>query len=135
HHNVEGITARSSTGVDTGKGKGGNLHVAEAYSAPNGRKVEGTIAIDGTTNSRTTTIYVKNLIRLEIKKGMHTKINYTMEAKLLDKTLIWAKAKSKYPNTCLRIGELGLGLNEKAKIIGSTIIDEKALGTAHFAIG
>ncbi|MFT4261465.1 MAG: aminopeptidase [Candidatus Woesearchaeota archaeon] len=134
-YNIEGIEARDSTGVYHENGKGGNIPGAEAYTAPNGKKVEGTIVIDGSSNVKTTTVKVKNPIELEIKNGSITNINDTMEATMLNNTLKWAQAKAKYPDRCIRIGELGIGLNERAKIIGSTIIDEKVLGTAHFAIG
>ena len=30
---------------------------------------------------------------------------------------------------------MGIGLNNKAKIIGATIVDDKVLGTAHVGIG
>ncbi|UCH12715.1 MAG: hypothetical protein JSW18_01855, partial [Candidatus Omnitrophota bacterium] len=50
-------------------------------------------------------------------------------------TLDWAEEKAKHPWGVRRIGEFGLGLNPRAKILGATIIDEKVLGTAHFAVG
>jgi len=34
-----------------------------------------------------------------------------------------------------RIGEFGIGLNYGVKLVGWSIYDEKALGTAHIAIG
>ena len=53
----------------------------------------------------------------------------------LENTLEWAKEHSKHPGSIHRIGELGIGFNPKAKIIGSTLVDEKTKGTAHIGIG
>ncbi|NJL43894.1 MAG: hypothetical protein HC945_01030, partial [Nitrosarchaeum sp.] len=50
-------------------------------------------------------------------------------------TLDWAAAHAKPSRHVRRIGELGIGLNPHAKVVGCTILDEKALGTAHLAIG
>ena len=40
-----------------------------------------------------------------------------------------------YSENTLKIGELGIGLNKKASLIGCTVVDEKLLDTCHFAIG
>jgi leucyl aminopeptidase (aminopeptidase T) len=44
------------------------------------------------------------------------------------------KAKE-YSKNATNLGELGVGLNPKARIIGNVLEDEKVLGTVHFAIG
>ena len=33
------------------------------------------------------------------------------------------------------IGELGIGFNPKINLMGAMVVDEKALGTAHIALG
>ena len=43
--------------------------------------------------------------------------------------------KAKYPWGIKRVGELGIGINTGAAIVGPTIINEKALGTAHIGVG
>lgn len=134
-YNVEGIEAKSATGIYRNPGEGGNLPGSEVYTAPNKTNVNGTIAIDGSIRVKNKTVITKSPVILEVKKGMITKINKTPEAKLLESTLMWAHNKAKSPQGVWRIGEFGIGLNKKAKIIGSTIIDEKTYGTAHFAIG
>ena len=54
---------------------------------------------------------------------------------MLEQTLLNAEKRAKHPWGIRRIGELGIGINEKARICGPTIINEKTLGTAHIALG
>ena len=63
------------------------------------------------------------------------KIEGGVEADLLKQSLKWAEEKAKYPSRVKKICELGIGMNVHAKVIGTTIIDEKAFGTAHIAMG
>lgn len=132
---VSGMQGISSSGIYDKPGTGGNLPGSEAYIAPKKNEVEGTIVIDGSLRVKNKTILLKNPVKLTIEKGRIVSINSSYEAKLLLDTLKWAHKKAKNPDNVWRIGELGIGLNKKAKIIGSTIIDEKTYGTAHVAIG
>jgi len=134
-YNVEGIEAKSATGIYRNPGEGGNLPGSEVYTAPNGNKINGIIAIDGSIRVKNKTILINSVVKLTIENGRIVKINKTPEAKILEATLMWAHNKAKNPDGVWKIGELGIGLNKKAKIIGSTIIDEKTYGTVHFAIG
>ena len=127
--------AKKATGIYRNPGEGGNLPGSEAYIAPNGSKVNGIIAVDGSIRTKNDTLLVKSPVKLEVKNGIITKVGETHEGKKLQSTLLWAHNKAKNPQGVWRISEFGIGLNKKAKIIGSTIIDEKAYGTAHFAIG
>lgn len=133
--NIKGVECCSASGVYTEPGTGGNLPGSEVYMPPLRNNVEGTLIIDGSARIKDRTILVKHPIRVDIKKGFIHNISGSFEAKLLRETLEWAHLKSRHPETIWRIGELGIGLNTKARIIGSTIIDEKAYGTAHVAIG
>ncbi len=134
-YNVSGVQPRISTGIYRNPGEGGNLPGAEVYTAPNHTNVNGTIVIDGSVRLRDSTIKAKNPVKLSVKDGVIKKISGGEEAIQLRKTLAWAARNAKRPEKTRRIGELGIGLNKRARIIGSTIIDEKAYGTAHFAIG
>ncbi|MFP4567797.1 MAG: aminopeptidase [Candidatus Woesearchaeota archaeon] len=133
--NVQGMPGKQATGIYTEPGTGGNLPGSEAYIAPAKGGVNGTVYIDGSIRLKNKTILLKNPVKLEIEKGSIKSINNTYEARQLLETLNWAKRKAKKPENIWKIGELGIGLNKKAKIIGSTIIDEKVYNTAHIAIG
>ncbi len=135
YYNVKGLKALCADGNYTKQGYGGNLPAGEVYIPPNGKKVNGTVVIDASSRNHTHTSLIKKPIKLTIEEDMITEIKGGEEAKELEKTLNWAANRAKYPNRVKRIGELGIGLNPKAKIIGSTVIDEKALGTAHVGIG
>ena len=56
-------------------------------------------------------------------------------ADLLEKTFQKYEDRAKYPYRVRHIGELGIGINPGAVLMGSTIMDEKVLGTAHIAVG
>jgi len=135
YFNVEGIKAICADGNYSIAGSGGNMPSGEVYIPPNGSKVEGTIVVDGSSRNRKHTVIIKEPIKLEVRNGKITSIDGGKEALDLQSTLEWAKENSKYPGSIYRIGELGIGFNPKAKIIGSTLVDEKAVGTAHIGIG
>jgi leucyl aminopeptidase (aminopeptidase T) len=116
-------------------GTGGNLPAGEVYIPPRFKDVEGVVVIDGSYTTRYGTKLTKDPIKLTIEKGEVVKIEGGEEAKKLQETLDWASKKAKHPWGVKRIGELGIGINPNAKIIGATIVDEKSLGTAHVAIG
>ncbi len=134
-YNVSGMHPRTAVGVYRNPGEGGNLPGAETYIAPNDTNVDGVLVIDGSARLRDKTIIARKPITLIVKKGVITRIVGGEEARLLKNTLVWDAKNAKQPGKTRRIGEFGVGLNKKARIIGSTIIDEKAYGTAHFAIG
>ena len=135
HFNVKNMKASAADGNYCEPGKGGNVPIGEAYLPPNGRGVEGKVVIDGSSRNHKHTALIKKPITLTIENGSVTQIEGQEEAKQLERTLAWAESRSKNPNTVRRLGELGIGVNPKAKIIGATIIDEKTLGTAHIGIG
>lgn len=114
---------------------GGNIPAGEVYIAPNGRGVNGKVVIDGSSKIREQTILVKHPITILVEHGQIVKISGKEEAELLEKTLNWAEKKAQYPWGIRRIGELGIGINQNARIIGPNLINEKTLGTAHIAIG
>ncbi|MCK4927586.1 MAG: aminopeptidase [Candidatus Aenigmarchaeota archaeon] len=135
HINIRGKKALSVDGRYNTEGKGGNVPIGEVYTPCRGKFVEGRVVIDLSSRIREGTQIIKEPITLDIKKGAITSITGGAEAKNLEKTLEWAHENSEFPWGVRRIGELGIGLNPKAKIIGSMNIDEKVMGTAHVAIG
>jgi len=81
------------------------------------------------------TSVVRSPIRIRIKDGSITSIEGGDEAKALENSLQWAEQHAKYPWGIRRIGEFGIGINPGARITDTTIISEKALNSAHIAIG
>jgi leucyl aminopeptidase (aminopeptidase T) len=132
---IKGKKAVINAGNYKEPGTGGNLPAGEVYIPPKWKNVSGTAVIDGSSAAKEGTILIKTPIKLTIENGEITDIEGKEEAEKLKETLDWAYKRAKHPWGIRRIGELGIGINPKAKIIGATIVDEKALGTAHIAIG
>ena len=135
YYNIKGINGIVADGNYTTPGSGGNLPAGEVYAPPNGKRIEGKIVIDGSSRVQNGTILIKEPITFTVKDGNITEITGGKEAKELENTLNWAASIAKHPGSVRRICEFGIGLNPKAKIIGATIVDDKALGTAHIGIG
>jgi len=135
HMKIDVANIKSADGNYTKPCSGGNLPAGEVYFPPKKKSVNGKVVIDGSSRNRYSTTIIKNPITLNIKNGDLIDVQGKEEARLLEETLLWAERNSKYPWGIRKVCEFGIGLNPKAKIIGSTIIDEKALGTAHIALG
>lgn len=132
---VDGYDAISSDGNFKKYGMGGNLPAGEVYIAPVENTASGKIVIDASSRNRYKTELIREPVVLRVKKGSITKIEDGVEAQLLKQTLKEAAERAKYPSRVRKIAELGIGMNKHAKVIGTTIIDEKAYGTAHIGIG
>lgn len=135
HMNIKNKKALSVAGIYDAPGTGGNIPIGEVYTPCRGKFVEGKVVIDLSSRIKEGTQLIKEPITLEIKEGTVVSITGGKEAEKLKKTLEWAHDHSKFPWGVRRIGELGIGLNPNARIIGSMNIDEKVVGTAHVAIG
>jgi leucyl aminopeptidase (aminopeptidase T) len=130
-------------------GKGGNLPCGEVSVSPTLETSEGTVVFDGSiTLDRS--IIIREPIKISVKKGFVTEINGRRESKELEayirkaenkpfemsRNCVLAKEKAEqYARNARNLGEFGIGLNPKAKIVGKVLEDEKVLGTVHFAIG
>lgn len=115
-------------------GTGGNLPGSEVYIPPRRHFVEGRVVVDASMRTREATHLLDEPITLHIKEGNVVSIT-GRSAGLLDQSLRWAHTNSRYPWGVRRLCELGIGLNPRARVVGCTVLDEKALGTAHVAIG
>jgi len=117
-------------------GKGGNLPVGEVYIAPTKRKGNGKVVIDlSSKNQKGTIMTQQEPIIITIKDGAAVSITGGYAAEELNKSLQSAIERAKHPWGIKLIGELGIGINPKAKLLGATIINEKKAGTAHIALG
>jgi len=132
---VEGMNAVTNIGEYHELGSGGNMPAGEVYIAPKGETgVNGIFVIDGSMKTDSGARLVEEPIKVSVEKGMVTKVE-GKQAHLLEKTFEKFEDRAKYPDRIRMICELGIGINPGAVLIGSTIMDEKVLGTAHIAFG
>ena len=133
--NVEGMEAIANIGDYQEPGTGGNIPAGEVYLPPQGYEgVNGVVVIDGSVRIEQGTLLLKSPLKLVIKKGRIINLEGE-EAHLLEKSFQQSENRAKYPYRVRYIGELGIGINPGAVLMGSTIMDEKVLGTAHIGIG
>lgn len=131
---ISEFKAVRNDGMYHGK-KGGNIPVGEVYIAPRKRTGKGKLVIDVSSRNRYGTTIIKKPITITFKEGEAVVIEGDKEAKDLQDSLEWVKDKAKYPWGIKLIGEIGIGINPKAKILGPTLVNEKKAGTAHIALG
>ena len=110
------------------KGSMGNLPAGEVWAAPVETKASGILVVDGTIGGNIG--HVKSELTVEIRDGRVVSMR-SMDAELL-KDVDRLLSIDEYAKT---IGELGIGLNKKARLTGNMLEDEKAARTAHLAFG
>lgn len=132
---IKGVNAISADGYYPDPGTGGNIPAGEVYLPPKGKKINGKVVIDGSMRDHLKTRVIKKPMILTVEKGVVTNLEGDKEAKWLEKSLQLAEERAKHPWGIRRLSEFGIGLNPGASVVGSTLIDEKALGTAHVALG
>lgn len=132
---VEGMEAIANVGEYHKPGMGGNMPAGEVYIPPKGfNGVTGKVVLDGSMKTEHGAVLLDESVVLTIEEGKVVKINGA-SGHLLEKALEKFEARAKYPERVRFVGELGVGINPGAVLLGSTIIDEKVLGTGHIAIG
>jgi aminopeptidase len=147
---LRGRKADTDDGDFTRPGAGGNIPAGEVFVSPELGVGGGTLVFDGCIASGTGVIVIKDPIRVDVEDNMVKKIAGGREAEELRRTLesarrttrrfarqgrIPGKALREYLENIHNLGELGIGLNEKARITGNMLEDEKVLRTCHIAIG
>jgi hypothetical protein len=99
---------------------------------------------DGSLDVHGKTLLTKGeLVKVLFKDGYATKVLSTGNVgRRLDESIKLAVGESRkrnkgedYVRAVTNLGEFGLGLNPKAKIVGIMLEDEKVLETVHFALG
>jgi len=149
HVSVEGRKPFNDDGDFRTAGKGGNLPTGEVFVSPKLGESNGVIVFDGSI-TLDKTLVIKKPVKVTVENGHVTKVEGGREANQLRDYLHKAgerpyemvkkgemtmdKAKE-YSRNATNLGELGIGLNPKAKIVGNVLEDEKVLGTVHLAIG
>jgi leucyl aminopeptidase (aminopeptidase T) len=121
---IAGRHGRGSTGRFVTSGSFGNLPSGEAYIAP----IEGTADGELVVNASVAGIgRLEEPMRLRITGGELVEADGPAGARLLE--LLGDRPGAR------NVAELGIGTNDKARITGVILEDEKAVGTIHIAFG
>lgn len=123
---IEGRPATADGGLLSVPGSFGNLPAGEAFVAPVEGTAQGVLVIDG---SMAGIGLIEEPIRIQVENGSAVGISGGKEAAQLEALV------NPHGPAARNIAELGIGLNEFAKITGLVLEDEKALGTIHIALG
>jgi leucyl aminopeptidase (aminopeptidase T) len=120
---LEGRTAIPDAGELTEPGAFGNLPCGEGFIAPAGG--HGTLVIDG---SMAGIGLAAEPVELVIEGGHLTSARG-------GQGMAFMELLTEHGEDGTNVAELGIGTNEKAKLTGNILEDEKILGTAHVAFG
>ncbi len=121
---IRGREGHASSGRCLEPGSWGNLPSGEAYLAP----VEGTAKGELLVNASVAGIgRVEQPLRLRISKGQLIEAEGETGKRMLAILGDTAAARN--------VAEFGIGTNDKARITGVVLEDEKAMGTIHIAFG
>ena len=123
---VKGRKIDIDKGIYNEKSKWGNLPAGEVAFAPLENDANGVFFVDASIGGIGK---IDKIVRVTVKDGYAVKIEGGEAAEKLKETI------KELGKEARNIAELGIGLNEKAKITGAVLEDEKVLGTAHIAIG
>ena len=147
---LAGRLTKSDDGEFSKPGAGGNLPCGEVFISPEVGKSEGTIVFDGSISSAEGAIIMKTPITARVEGGFVSEVTGDIEADELKETLKKAEETTKkfveegklpesefesYMKNIRHLGELGIGLNPAAEIVGNILEDEKVFHTCHIAIG
>lgn len=150
HIGLKDRLAYVDNGLFCKAGEGGNLPAGETYISPVNESCHGLIVFDGSLALMNGTTIASENVKVYVEKGYVSKIEGGTEAKLLLETIVEGEKSALqfakdgkltsddgaiYKRNSRHIGELGIGLNPSAKIIGNMLLDEKAYNTCHIAIG
>lgn len=112
-------------GLAREKGAFTNLPAGNMFTPVIEKSSEGVIVVDGTLDNKT----LRSPLKIEVKKGRIINYEGGKETEYLKEMF---EKGGKKGNS---ISGFGMGMNPKAKIIGSPLQDEISLGSAHFYIG
>ena len=124
---VAGRKAISSKGLFHKKTESGNLPTGESFLAPVEGKSNGVFYVDGSMAG--IGVIKGKPIRIEVENGIAVDISGGAQAKKLNSIL------KKYGEPGRNIAEFGIGTNDKVKLSGLLLEDEKVMGTIHIALG
>ncbi len=120
------------TGICHKKGQYTNLPAGEIFIAPLERSAEGKLVVDGSFLEKP----LETPVTVFIKEGVAYRFEGGPEAKQVKAALVSAsRRKARNKKAPYSVAELGIGMNDKARIIGNVLEDEKSLGTVHVGFG
>lgn len=122
---IRGRKPIGGNGIIHNKGGFCNLPEGEVFIAPVEGTANGRYVVDGSILGE----IVKSPITVTLKDGLCTGISGGSLAKELN--MIVDKAGEPGRN----LAEFGIGINDRAKLCGNVLEDEKILGTIHLALG
>lgn len=146
---VEGRKPMVDDGDFRKPGRGGNLPAGEVFISPRLGKSNGVVVFDGSI-TLDKTVVIEKPVSVTVEKGFVVRVEGGREARQLRDYLhragerpyemvkmgeLTLEKAREYSKNAANLGELGIGLNPKARIVGNVLEDEKVLGTVHFAIG
>ena len=124
---IENRIAIASKGLFQKKGESGNLPTGETFLAPVEGSANGVFIVDG---SMAGLGLIKNVnLKFKVESGFATQITGGKIAAKLKAQL------NQFGKAAYNIAEFGIGTNNKAKLSGVLLEDEKVLGTVHIALG
>ncbi len=138
---IKGRTSKLDDGNFRLPGLGGNLPAGEVFISPAIAGVSGTIVFDGTVDLVPDAVIPKKPVKVTLKDGYVYRVTGGEEAKGLLKVIEKGEAMAREKglkdeeHNARHIGELGIGINYKARMSGNLLEDEKVGKTVHFAIG
>lgn len=124
---IDGIRAIASRGLILEPGQFGNLPSGEAYLMPVEGAAQGTVVVDGAMAGLG--VIEDEPIRIRVVDGLAVEVSGGSEARRLLALMDRAGPESR------NVAELGVGTNDRARITGTILEDEKILGTVHVAFG
>ena len=123
---IAGREACADTGMLHAPGGFGNLPAGEAFVAPVEGTAAGKLVVDG---SMAGVGVLEDPIIMQVEGGYVTSVSGGRQARELEALL------EKHGRQARNIAELGVGLNNRARLSGSPLEDEKVLGTVHIGLG
>jgi aminopeptidase len=147
---LRGRAPKSDDGDFSRRGSGGNLPAGEVFVSPELGSAEGVIAFDLSISAIKGDIVIREPIRCRVEGGFVVEVGGGREAALLRAALdagaesarrlgregaLSPEKAAAYERNARNLGELGIGLNPAAGVVGNMLEDEKAFRTCHFAIG
>lgn len=147
---ARGRSAFSDDGDFSLPGTGGNLPAGEVFLSPELGTAEGVIVFDGSISCVSGDLVLERPVRALVRDGFVTEVEGDSEAAEVRRSLedgaesarrmaaegrISPEKGVQYARNARNLGELGIGLNPRARITGNMLEDEKVLRTCHFAIG